>query len=180
MMSKNILYCKTKTKNEIQQILVLQKQNLPNNLSTEEKIKEGFVSVSHTLDLLEEMNAICAHTIAKHNGKIIGYALSMNPIFADKIELLKPMFSQINELLPEQKNYIVMGQICIAKNYRKKGVFRNLYKEMERTLIPKYNCIITEVDFKNKRSLNAHTAIGFKILGNYISANQEWVLLILG
>lgn len=178
-MSMNIVYCKTKTKNEIQQILKLQKQNLPNNLSTEEKIKEGFVSVSHTLDILEEMNTICPHTIAKYNGKVIGYALSMHPMFANKIELLKPMFNQIKELLPEEKNYIVMGQICIDKEYRKKGVFRNLYKEMKVFLLPEYSSIITEVDFKNKRSLDAHIAVGFKVLGKYISAKQEWVILTL-
>ena len=72
-----------------------------------------------------------------------------------------------------------MGQICIAKDYRSGGVFRELYQFMKQELKEEYNAIITEVDVKNTRSLNAHKAVGFKVLKNYRSNNQDWVIVIL-
>ena len=66
-------------------------------------------------DMLKEMNHACPHIIAESNGKVVGYALCMHPQFADTIEVLKPMFYEINKILPKTENYLVMGQICIAK-----------------------------------------------------------------
>lgn len=39
--------------------------------------------------------------------------------------------------------------------------------------------IITEIDAKNTRSLNAHKSVGFKHLKSYSSNNQEWVIVSL-
>mgnify|MGYP000294817886 CR=1 FL=1 len=61
-----------------------------------------------------------------------------------------------------------MGQICIAKEYRGSGVFRGLYQNMQRFIKGSYEAIITEVDIRNTRSMNAHKAIGFKELVSQI------------
>lgn len=84
--------------------------------------------------------------------------------FALEIEVLKPMFKEMSLVLPKNTAFMVMGQICIDTTYRKKGVFRKLYEAMETAVRPEFNSIITEVDAKNTRSLNAHYAIGFKDL----------------
>ncbi|NNK10444.1 MAG: hypothetical protein HKP08_03795 [Flavobacteriaceae bacterium] len=39
--------------------------------------------------------------------------------------------------------------------------------------------IITEVDGRNTRSLEAHLAVGFKVVKNYISGGREWNLISL-
>jgi len=168
-----------RNKLELEEILSLQKENLPNALSKKEIEKEGFVTVSHTLDLLSTMNEVCPHIIAKNNDKVIGYALCMHPRFGDDIAILKPMFKEINSVLSQGEKYMVMGQVCIDREYRKKGVFQNLYKKMQEVIKPYYNCIITEVDALNKRSLNAHYAIGFVELKTYNSNGQKWHLLAL-
>jgi len=72
-----------------------------------------------------------------------------------------------------------MGQICIDKKYRKMGIFRKLYKKMLVCIKTKYNCIITEVDALNSRSLNAHFAVGFIELKSYNSSGRNWHLLAL-
>lgn len=174
-----ICYSSATSKDELGQILELQKKNLPTIISKNEKEKEGFVTVSHTLELLEGMNIVCPHTIAMDGNKVVGYALSMHPKFGDKIDVLKPMFTQINAIIPENETYIVMGQICIDKAYRKKGIFRNLYKTMKNNFIPKFDSIITEVDASNIRSLNAHYAVGFKDLKTYSSDGRIWNLIVL-
>ena len=172
-----ILYKKATTDEELYQILELQLKNIPTSIPEIEKQKEGFVTVGHSFELLKIMNDKCAHTIAISNIKVIGYALSMVKDFRDEIDVLKPMFTNIEKNIPESLRYIVMGQICIDKTYRKKGVFRGLYNKMQETLKTDYKTIITEVDKTNSRSLNAHLAIGFKTLYSYRSKKQDWEIL---
>jgi predicted GNAT family N-acyltransferase len=166
-------------KKELEQILSLQKENLPGALTKKEIAKEGFVTIAHSLDLLDAMNEVCPHIIAKYEEKVIGYALCMHPKFGNEIDILKPMFKEISAVLSRDEKYIVMGQVCIDKAYRKMGLFQKLYKNMQDTIKPDFNCIITEVDALNKRSLNAHLAIGFMELKTYTSDGRKWHLIAL-
>lgn len=174
-----ITYQRATSDEELQQILELQRKNLPIAISTEEKTKEGFVTVTHSFEILKEMNSACAHIIAKSDGNVVGYALCMHPKFADKIEVLQPMFNEIEAIIPKIENYIAMGQICIDKAFRKQGVFRKLYETMQLTLYPEFKTIVTEVDAKNTRSLQAHYAVGFADLKTYSSGGQDWRLIFL-
>lgn len=174
-----IQYTRASSAEDLKQILELQKKNLPNGLSEKEKLKDGFVTVHHSFKILKEMNDTCAHTIAKFDDKVIGYALSMTKSFGDKIEVLKPMFDEISKL-EKCNNYLVMGQICIDKEYRGKGLFRGLYNFMKtKVCATLFDEIITEIDVKNNRSINAHKAIGFETLKEYMANNQKWRIVSL-
>lgn len=181
-----IVYTLSENDRELQQILSLQGQNLPHAISGEELSKEGFLTVQHDFKTLKAMHEICPHILAKDGPTLVGYALSMHPDFSAPIAILIPMFEEIDkalkarsEDLKSQLSYLVMGQICIAKAYRRQGVFRNLYKHMLLKLPPEFNTIITEVDATNTRSLQAHFAVGFKLLSTYRSGGQEWELIYL-
>jgi len=175
----NIHYSRATSHQELQQILELQSSNLRSAVSSKESQEEGFVSVVHTLDLLERMNAIAPHIVAKDGDKVTGYALCMHPAFADEISMLKPMFNRVYKLLGPDHKYMIMGQICIAKQFRGKGIFRGLYNAMAEALIPAYDSIITEVDADNQRSLHAHYAIGFEEMEVYRSGGRIWHLIQL-
>lgn len=164
---------------ELKQILALQRENLPNALLKEEMEKEGFVTIAHTFDLLNAMNKVSRHIIAKENDRVVGYVLCMHPKFGNKIDILKPMFKEIDTVLSGDEKYMVMGQVCIDKAYRKIGLFHKLYMKMQDITKPDYNFIITEVDASNKRSLNAHLAIGFVELKTYSSNGRIWHLIAL-
>jgi len=174
---KTIIYKKAETTLELYQILELQQINILDSISKEESETEGFVTVKHDFEILNAMNNKCAHTIAKSNGNIIGYALSMVKEFKEEIAILKPMFKEIENSVDSNLSYITMGQICIDKTFRKQGVFRGLYSAMKEHVKHEFDVIITEVDKKNTRSLNAHQAIGFELLKTYKTNNQEWALL---
>jgi ribosomal protein S18 acetylase RimI-like enzyme len=175
----SLQYLRAKTTEELEQILKLQQSNLPARISSAEKAKEGFVTVRHTLELLGQMNRACPHVVVKDGEKVVGYALCMHPDFCNEVEVLRPMFEEISSVFPIEENYMVMGQICIDKPYRGKGVFRELYATMKEAIQPHFSCIITEVDVANVRSLKAHYAIGFKELKRYSSGGQDWHLIIL-
>ncbi|CAM1371339.1 Acetyltransferase (GNAT) family protein [Tenacibaculum sediminilitoris] len=164
---------------ELLQILELQQQNLPEKLSEADKKEQGFVTVRHNFELLKKMNDVHPHIIAKSNGNVVGYALSMSIFFRNDIPILIPMFDEIDTTLQGTKPYILMGQICIDKHYRGKGVFRGLYTKMKEEFSGIYDSIITEVDEENTRSMNAHKAIGFKTLKTYRSNNHNWEIIYL-
>jgi ribosomal protein S18 acetylase RimI-like enzyme len=172
-------YKQAESRAELEQILKLQRTNLPENLSPDEKRSQGFVTVRHTLELLEQMNSVCGHIIAMDQVKLAGYALCMHPAFSGDIPVLQPMFAQLKLLLPRQARFMVMGQVCVAKPYRGKGVFRELYANMCHFLQEDFEWIITEVDASNTRSLKAHAAIGFKGICSYNSGGQNWEVIRL-
>ena len=173
-----IVYKQADAEEEIQQIINLQQQNLPKNLSEQEKKEQGFLTVEHTFDLLWEMNSVFPHTLATDNGKVIGYTLSMSPEFAEDIDILRSMFAEIKKYV-DGKGFIVMGQICIAKTHRGQGIFKGLYYHMRAFTQKKFNTIITEVDVKNERSMNAHKAVGFEEFSRHSSDGRIWSLIIL-
>lgn len=174
-----VTYTQTTSIEELMQILALQEVNLLENLTVQEKRHHGFVTVKHTINILKKMHEVCPHTIAKFDNKVIGFALSMTKEFSNDIEILKPMFLEIDKT-EISKNYIVMGQICIDKEYRKKGVFRGLYNYMKTEICKdNFDVIVTEIDVNNKVSLNAHQAIGFEQLIDYNFQGKNWRIVSL-
>ena len=77
MNKMNVTYHRVSTDRELLEILDLQKQNLQQALTNKASLQEGFVTVNHSFEVLKRMNDKCAHCIAKHNGKVMGYALCM-------------------------------------------------------------------------------------------------------
>lgn len=174
---KNLIYTLTTCDEELEQIIKLQQNNLPSSISKKEKEAEGFVTVQHDISILKKMNSKQPHIIAKDKDKVVGYALSMLKDFKEDVEILKPMFAMIDNHLDPSTSYIVMGQICIDKAYRKQGIFRGLYHAMRNELQKKYDFLITEVASNNIRSLQAHQAVGFTTLITYESDNIQWHLI---
>lgn len=168
--------------NHLQQILDLQQQNLPDAISAEKLVKEGFVTVQHSLPLLEEMNRAAPQVIAKDGELVAGYALVMLKEFQDKVPVLKPMFTMLEQLeyrqrpLPETP-YYVMGQICIAEAYRGRGLFEGLYKKHRELYSGRFQLCITEVAARNPRSLRAHQKTGFRTIHTFTDATDTWEIV---
>lgn len=146
-------------------------------------MQQGFVTVVHNLELLQLMNSLEPQFIAKHNNKVIGYALSMHASLGRDIPVLQPMFKIVtgltyNKVELTKENYLVMGQVCIAKLYRGKGIFSKLYENMFDAMRLKYKFIITEISMNNPRSIKAHQKVGFKELLNYKDETDHWSTVI--
>ena len=170
------------SKMELQQILILQNKNHYENLSKELKSANGFVTVRHDIHMLEQMNDLEKQVIAVVDGKVIGYALVMLKELKNAIPILSPMFksfekTKYNNTTLAELNYYVMGQICIAEDYRGKGVFKALYEKHKAIYSKKYDLCITEVSTSNKRSMRAHEKIGFELLHTYRDMQDEWNII---
>src|ERR1700704_375903 len=114
-----IVYTAAKTNDEILQIIELQKNNLPQNLTDEQIATQGYVTVVHSFEILKRMNTIEQSIIAKENDRVIGYILAMTEESKNDIPVLIPMFDAFdtvtynNKKIAEYK-YIIVGQVCVA------------------------------------------------------------------
>jgi len=167
------------TDEELTQILLLQDTNHLTNVSPTQKQTDGFVTVQHTLPLLKQMQAGAPQIIAVNNNKVVGYALTMLTTFSKKIPVLEPMFAVFSGLTYNEKplstyNYYVMGQICIAANYRGQGLFQKLYNKHKALFSEQFDCCVTEVSINNPRSLKAHQNVGFKTIHTYTDEQDTW------
>lgn len=161
---------------ELEQILDLQRANLARNLSQAEIAEQGFVTVEHTVDLLKRMHALAPSIIARDGNRLAGYALVMPIESRSFLPILEPMFVRLDQLKMLQRRFYVMGQICVAKPWRGRGIFDLLYRAHRDHLRTRYDFSVTEVSTRNTRSMRAHQRIGFVEIDRYQDATDEWAL----
>lgn len=168
---------------ELQQILSLQQENLLINLSADEQKDQGFVTLHHTLSLLQQMHKLAPNVIVKDGHKLVGYALTMAPGCRRLVSGLEPMFRLLDTLYYKEKliadlSYYVMGQVCVDKNYRGQGVFQLLYDFHRKSYAATYDALITEIATRNHRSLRAHEKVGFEIIHTHRDELDEWAVVL--
>ncbi|MDX2304961.1 MAG: GNAT family N-acetyltransferase [Microscillaceae bacterium] len=178
-----IRYTTAQNDQDLRQILDLQQLNREIVLTQENISSQGFVTVSHDFETLKAMNQPYPHIIAKHKDQVIGYTLVMLREFGDKIPVLIPMFEMIESIEYQGENlnntnFFVMGQVCVASEFRGQGVFAGLYQEMKNLMAPHFKYIITEVALRNTRSMRAHEKVGFQNIYEYSSGGEDWAIIL--
>ena len=178
----SLRFCTATMDGELAQILTLQQANHASSLSEADAARDGFVTVMHTFELLKKMNQAAPQIIAKDGDAVIGYALVMLRSFSDMIPVLQPMFNRLSTIKFGDKkvtdhSFYVMGQICVAENYRGKGVFDSLYQKHKELNAPIYDLCVTSVSIRNKRSMRAHERVGFEIVNTFRDQTDEWNIL---
>jgi GNAT superfamily N-acetyltransferase len=167
---------------DLPEILRLQSVNLPENISAEEYAEQGFVTVHHTLDILQTMHALAPSVVAFSGAQLAGYALVMPVSCGPLIPVLQPMIASFDRLsfkgraLSEQR-YYVMGQVCVARPFRGQGVFDALYAGHAREYGGTYDCTVTEISLKNPRSMRAHQRVGFGEIQRQRDEHGEWSIV---
>ncbi|MEO5583655.1 MAG: GNAT family N-acetyltransferase [Saprospiraceae bacterium] len=170
-------------KNNLQEILDLQRINLRSNLTQDEIDTQGFLYVQHTYDLLHTICEREPPVIALDETILAGYALCMTRLHSLNVPELQSFFILLEKLTYQNKalkeyNFLVCGQICIAKTYRGFNLMHQLYIKMSE-LKNKYQYCITEVSSQNIRSLNAHFKVGFKPIHEFFEESGElWHILL--
>lgn len=182
-MSNKIIFKLSENTTELQQIIALQAQNLAVNISEEEKKKQGFVTVVHTLADLQKTAKFEANIIAVDGANLAAYVLAMTRHSANDMPVLKPMFTLFESIDFKGKklskfNYLVVGQTCVAKPYRGTGIFDESYRAFKNHFSAKYELCLTEISVHNKRSLAAHQRIGFQVVHQYSDTfGNDWCIV---
>jgi hypothetical protein len=171
--------CKVNTATELSQILLLQELDLRGKKTAEEEKEQGFLTVAHSIEQLQQMHQLAPSVIVKDGEELAGYALVMAKACRDIIPVLIPMFSRFESLSYQGKPlgaypFYIMGQVCVAKSYRGLGIFDMLYQKHKDLYQPSYSFVITEISTRNLRSLRAHERVGFKTLDVYQDDTDQW------
>jgi predicted GNAT family N-acyltransferase len=168
----------------LHEILDLQRKNLRSSLSTSESDDQGFVTMQYTFDELKKMHEATPHLVILLDDHVIGYALAMPRTYGYFFSELEPMFNMIDAQISKEtptveSDYLVMGQICIAKEFRGTGLFQQLYDVYLNKYIPQFSLVVTEIAAINKRSMSAHKKVGFQEVATYVGADGiEWVIVL--
>src|SRR5258705_9400933 len=167
------------TTEELQQILQLQKENHIRHIDEMEMQSQGFVTMRHSLDVLRQMHDLAPSVIIKDNDKVVAYALTMLRECGQLMPDLESLFALFDELSWNNKplndyRFYIMGQICVAKEYRGKGLFDELYNHHKKIYQQQFDLFLTEISTRNQRSVRAHKRVGFKTICTHRDSLDEW------
>lgn len=174
-------YQTAQTEGDFQGILTLQKEN---HLSSLDSLDQGFVTVLHQIEDIRKMNGFAPHIIAKEGERIAAYVLAMTVESKEDVPVLIPMFEQFDQLDFKGKkvseyNYLVVGQVCVGKDYRGIGLFDQLYQKYKEVHSPDFDFVITEIATNNIRSLKAHQRVGFQEIHRFTDPIPiDWSIVI--
>jgi hypothetical protein len=171
------------THQEIDLIFALSKANLVSTLSPDTKSKEGFVTWVYTPESLKAIHKVIPSVIIKDGDILAGYCLSLSPACVDIYPPMASTNSMISKLiykgrpLGKQKVYYC-GQICVAQEYRGKGLVDMLYQFHRRHFSPQFDLLATEISTANPRSLKAHQKTGFELIATHRDEMDEWDIVL--
>ena len=172
-----------KNEEELLQIHQLNDQNLKQKLSVQMQAREGFVTWLYSIDLLKKMHELAPSIIIKDNEKLVAYALTTLKEATLFHGDLKGMFQNLETVQYKDQplstqNFCCMGQICVDKEYRGKGLVHMLYQKHKEVYSPLYHFILTEISKNNYRSVKAHEKMGFQSIYTYGDAMDEWNVVV--
>ena len=166
---------------EVDLILALQAENHRDHVDAATAAREGFTSVRHDPAVLRAMNRAHPSAIAlAEDGRLAGYCLMMPREFRERVPVLEPLFALLDRLawrgqaLAGNPRWFVMGQVCVARDFRGQGVFDGLYHQLREAYRPHHDFVVTEISQRNPRSLRAHRRVGFETLHVLTEGDEPW------
>ncbi len=168
---------------ELEHIHSLQQFNLKENISSFEAENQGFLTASYSMEFLTQMHEASPAIVAKDGDIIAGYALVAVQSVRQNHDLIEGLFNAIDALPFEGKpmaesKYVVVGQLCVAKEYRGMGLVQKLYNHFRECLQDTYDYCATDVAQANTRSLKAHKKTGFEVAGTLTYGGVPWDIVV--
>lgn len=171
---------------DLPQIKALQTANLSKHISADESAREGFLTAEYTLDFLQLMHDASPSIVAKDGDQVIGYALVTTKAIVGHHDLLDHLFTFMDGQIYENqhlksRNYLVVGQLCVAKSHRSQGIVQAMYTHFKACYADSFDMVVTEIAETNLRSIRAHEKSGFQILHHseydgikFVSVIWDW------
>ena len=168
---------------ELEGIRQLQELNLTKNITEAEAQSQGFLSAAYSLEFLKLMHDEHPSVIAKDGDTVVGYALVSPKTIKGNHPLLDDLFGKIddltyNEIPLKNTNYVVVGQLCVSKEYRGQGLVKQLYNYYRECLSRKFDYCITDVASDNPRSRKSHLSVGFTVIATMTYGGISWDIIL--
>lgn len=168
---------------ELLGIQQLQAENLRKHIDATEAASQGFLMAEYSFEFLETMHQAAPSIIAKDGEKVVGYALVATQVVRDEHDLLADLFNTIDQTQFEgntlkNSSYVVVGQLCVAKDYRGQGLVQQLYGHFKECLEDHFDFCITDVAQANARSLKAHKNTGYQVIDTLSYGGIAWDIVL--
>ncbi len=168
---------------ELDGIQQLQRKNLKHLITTEEAATQGFVTAEYSKDFFQAMHNASPSIIAKDGDLVVGYALVAIKSIRHHHDLLADLLDCIDKVkyrgvLLCDAPYVVVGQLCVAKEYRGQGLTQKMYNYFKECLAPEFDFLITDVARDNPRSLKAHIKTGFQVIDVLTYGGVSWDIVL--
>ena len=167
---------------DYQEILQLQSANYIANL-TEEERTSGFLSAQFSVDQTAQIAKDLGIMVAVLDGRVAGFLCAFRKEFSSGspvvAEMLRsyPQFSFEDRSLSSFLSYIY-GPVCIAREYRGRGLLRGLYEAQKKDLAGRFEIGVAFVSRSNAHSLRAHVnGLGMAEVGDFQVAANRYVAL---
>ena len=168
---------------ELEGILALQRRNLKRCLSESEAEEQGFLIAEYNLAYLQQMQARRPSVVAVDDGRVVGYALVVTQEVRKGLPFISDFFDEIDRIsyrgaLLAGTDYVVVGQLCVDKDYRGQGLVDRLYGCFRASLDDRYHCGVTDIARANRRSLKAHQKVGFEVIHTIEYEGRTWDVVL--
>lgn len=166
-----------RTREDVEQIHTLMYANVLSGISPEEAAEQGFVTFQYDLETLWQLNQQAPHVIARDGNRLAGYALTALRESVAHLPMFVPLLDTLDTLsyhgAPLRDcRYYLMGQVCVAKDYRGQGVFDGLYQYHRTSYRDRFDYLVTDISVRNTRSQAAHQRIGFQTLHTFQDTSE--------
>jgi predicted GNAT superfamily acetyltransferase len=167
---------------DYEQILQLQSANYIANL-TEEERQSGFLSAQFSLEQTAQIAEDLGITIAVLDHRVTGFLCAFrngfpsgSPVIAEMLRSY-PLFRFEDRPLSSFVGY-VYGPVCIAREYRGRGLLRGLYEAQKNDLAGRFEIGVAFVSHSNPHSLYAHVnGLGMMEVGDFQVLANRYVAL---
>lgn len=171
------------TEKELIGLKQLQTNNLRRLIGEEEAMKEGFVTSEYELSLLQQMHNIHPSIIVKEEDEVVGYTIVTNKEVYGAHPELDHLYNTLDATeykgaLLKNSNYILIGQVCVAKSHRGQGWVPKMYDYYKNLHAKNYTYLVTDISQANKRSIRMHKKIGFETIGVIEQVGTGWDIVL--
>jgi hypothetical protein len=167
------------------QIVMMHKENLNTVLTDQEKASGGFLSVPLRAEDFQAMNQEIAVVVASCGKEVVAYHCASSCQYYQSVPLCACMMDRFPHVLYDGKPLVqytcfVVGPMCIAKNYRGKGIYLQLWQELAKHIPAGLEMGVGPASEANPRALHAHTQkAGMLVVDRFMFNDQRYVTLAL-
>lgn len=162
---------------DFEKMVELQNGNLITTLGDQKS--DGFLSAAFTAEQFTEFRESVAVIVAVDDTSVVGFACASTVEFCKQNPLPASMIARFAGIVIGGKNLaelrsVICGPICVAKNFRGKGIFEELYSTLFRSVGNDFDVALALVSTENPRSIKAHEKIAMTSVDNFEFNGREF------
>jgi predicted GNAT superfamily acetyltransferase len=142
------------------EIVRLQRENYIANLTAEER-REGFLSAEFSLEQVAAIAGDLGIAIVTMDDDLAGCLCGIRREFDHRSPVVAKMLETYDHVWFQEQplsafNSYIYGPVCIARQYRRRGLLRGLYDFQKKDLAGQFEIGVALVSHSNPHSMQAH------------------------